>query len=338
MITKEEVLSCLAQIKFKDGNLVSSDRVSAVIIKDKQVGFALDVDGLGDGIVKDLYDKCKFAVLQLKDVRDVKIILNVHNLGVEKKDLQDFMPKKNKNNKEKMRIAGVKKICLISAGKGGVGKSTVAVNMAVEMAKSGKKVGLVDADVYGPSIHKMMGISEKPKIMDGKMIPWEKYGVKFISIGQMVDDDSAIIWRGPMASKGLYQLLLGVHWGEIDVLYIDMPPGTSDIHISLAENFIIDEAILVSMPQNVSIIDVRRAYAMLRRMGIKVSGIIENMSYYKDANGKEIKIFGDKAHVEILSKELEIDFLGKIPIDTEIAASGDSGEPISLKRKILELS
>jgi ATP-binding protein involved in chromosome partitioning len=230
----------------------------------------------------------------------------------------------------------VKNIIAVGSGKGGVGKSTVAVNLAVSLAKSGAKVGLIDADIYGPSIPMMLGmVSERPAAIDkdGKtyVIPFKKFGIKVLSIGFFVDQTKALIWRGPMASMALRQLFNETEWGELDYMVIDLPPGTGDIPLTLIQDFPLTGAIIVSTPQQLAIADVRKAADMFRneKINIPILGLVENMSYFTppDAPEKKYYIFGEDGCTKF-AEELNIPILGQIPIVSSIADSGDSGTPI----------
>ncbi len=229
-------------------------------------------------------------------------------------------------------LPGVKNTIAIASGKGGVGKSTVAVNLAVALAKEGASVGLIDADIYGPSIPLMLGSSDKPKVYQAensvKMIPLESHGIKFISIGLLVDDKAPIIWRGPMASGAIKQFMTDVDWGELDYLIFDLPPGTGDIQLTLVQTIPLTGAVIVTTPQEVSLIDARKALKMFERVNVPILGVVENMSYFiAPDTGKKYNIFGSGGG-EKICKELNTVFLGGIPIDPRIREGGDNGVPM----------
>ena len=229
-------------------------------------------------------------------------------------------------------LKGVKNTIAIASGKGGVGKSTVAVNLAVALAKEGAKVGLIDADIYGPSIPLMLGAKQKPQIKQVgeamKLIPIEVAGIKMISIGVLVDDNAPVIWRGPMASGAIKQFMTDVEWGELDYLIFDLPPGTGDIQLTLVQTIPLTGAVIVTTPQEVSLIDARKALKMFERVNVPVLGIIENMSYFiAPDTGNRYDIFGSGGG-EKTAEELQISFLGGIPIDQRIREGGDNGKPI----------
>ena len=227
----------------------------------------------------------------------------------------------------------MKKIILVGSGKGGVGKSTISVNLSIALSQIKKlKIGLLDADIYGPSIPKMLGIKEKPKINESKkIIPYDKYGIKSISIGNMIPKDNAIIWRGAMASNAIRQLFNDVDWGELDYLIDDLPPGTGDIQLSLCQNFSIDGVVIVSTPQEISLIDVRKAINMFKRVKVPIVGLIQNMSYFENNNVKNY-IFG-KNGVFKEAKDQDLELLGEVPIKENISKSCEDGMPISFDNK-----
>jgi ATP-binding protein involved in chromosome partitioning len=229
-------------------------------------------------------------------------------------------------------LPNVKYTVAVASGKGGVGKSTVSVNLALALSKLGFKVGLLDADIYGPSIPLMMGIDSKPQIYQNegtnKMIPLENYGIKLMSIGFVVDDDNPVIWRGPMASGALKQFMSDVEWGELDYLIYDLPPGTGDIQLTLVQTIPLSGAIIVTTPQEVSLIDAKKGLKMFEKVNVPVFGIVENMSYFiAHDTGNRYDIFGSGGG-ESLAKKLNTSFLGGIPIDPRIREGGDSGKPI----------
>ncbi len=231
-------------------------------------------------------------------------------------------------------LPGVKYTIAVASGKGGVGKSTVAVNLAVALVKEGFKVGLIDADIYGPSIPLMLGVNEKPKVIKigdkSMLIPVLKYGLKLMSIGFLVEQSDAIVWRGPMASSALRQFITDVDWGELDYLIYDMPPGTGDIQLTLVQTIPLTGSVIVTTPQDISIADARKGANMFTKVNVPVLGIIENMSYYTNPDGSKEYIFG-KGGGEKLSRELGINYLGEISLNTNIRTAGDEGTPIVLK-------
>ena len=231
-------------------------------------------------------------------------------------------------------LPGVKHTIAVASGKGGVGKSTVAVNLAVALVKEGFRVGLIDADIYGPSVPMMLAVNEKPKVMregdKSVLIPVVKYGLKLMSIGFLVEEKDAIVWRGPMASSALKQFITDVNWGVLDYLIYDMPPGTGDIQLTLVQTIPLSGSVIVTTPQDISLSDARKGANMFSKVNVPVLGIIENMSYYTNPDGSKEYIFG-KGGGEKLSLELGINFLGEISLNTNIRVAGDEGKPIVLK-------
>jgi ATP-binding protein involved in chromosome partitioning len=223
----------------------------------------------------------------------------------------------------------VKKCFVVASGKGGVGKSTVASNLAVAMAALGYKVGLLDADIHGPSMGMMFGIKEGPEATpDGKIIPVEKFGLKLMSIAFLIDEDRPVIWRGPMLNKALTQFLGDVLWGDLDFLFIDLPPGTGDTQISLIQNAKVDGAVIVSTPQDVAFLDARKAIGLFQTVKVPITGVVENMSsFICPGCQKETQIFGHGG-VKAAAKRMDLPFLGEIPIDLAIRIGGDEGVPL----------
>ncbi len=234
---------------------------------------------------------------------------------------------------KKNKINGVKKIVAVSSGKGGVGKSMIAVNLALAFKNLKYNVGILDADIYGPSIPKLMGISEKPKSEDGvNLIPIKKFDIQCMSIGFMVSEDTPMIWRGPMVASTIKTFVNKVLWDNIDFLIIDMPPGTGDALLTFSQEIDIDGAVIVTTPQNIAIIDVKRGIEMFKRTNVKILGIIENMTSFKSDDGIEHFIFG-KDGAKNIAEKFNIGILGQISIDIEISKSVENGRPFLLETK-----
>ena len=235
-------------------------------------------------------------------------------------------------------IKGTKYVIMVSSAKGGVGKSTFAINLAYSLQNLGKKIGLLDADVYGPSLTKLIGINEKPKSKDGKFLhPINHHGLQCISMGFLIEENTPMIWRGPMVISAIKTLVEKVLWKDLDFLIIDMPPGTGDTQLTFAQDFKIDGAIIISTPQDLALLDVKKGIQMFDKTGIKILGLIENMSYFKGDDGKEYKIFGESS-VEKTAKEFNKEFLGYLPIDQELRISSDKGEPLTYFKPKHEIS
>ena len=231
--------------------------------------------------------------------------------------------------KPALLLPDVKNIVAVASGKGGVGKSTVAVNLAVALARQGMKVGLLDADIYGPSLPRMLGLARKPEVRNEKLIPLEAWGMKCMSIGFMVEEDTPMIWRGPMVMGALEQMLGQVAWGTLDVLVIDMPPGTGDAQLTIAQRVALAGAVIVSTPQDIALIDARRGVKMFERVNVPVLGLVENMSYFCCPNcGHRAEIFGHGgARAE--AARLGADFLGEVPLLLDIRTTSDAGTPVA---------
>lgn len=219
----------------------------------------------------------------------------------------------------------------VASGKGGVGKSTVAVNVAVALAQSGARVGLLDADIYGPNVPTMMGLDRLPPPMEGKLMPAEAYGVKVMSIGFMVKPDQPLIWRGPMLHSAIRQFLTDVEWGELDYLIVDLPPGTGDAPLSLAQSLPLSGGIIVTLPQQVSLDDARRGMEMFRQLDVPIFGVVENMSYLELPDGSRMDVFGAGGG-ERLAEQAGVPFIGAIPMDPAVREGGDAGAPVVVTR------
>ena len=326
-ITKDNILKALSHVMDPDlkKDLVTLNMIDEVKISEGKVKFRLILTTPACPLKDYLTQACIRAIHDYVD-KDLKVDV----------DLSSRVTSKRKENEEILK--DVKNIIAVGSGKGGVGKSTIAVNLAIALAKAGARVGLLDADIYGPSIPLMFGLlNEKARGFDrdGKtyVYPFEKFGLKIISIGFFVDQSKALVWRGPMASTALKQLFTDIEWGPLDYMIIDLPPGTGDIPLTLVQSFPLTGAIMVSTPQEVAIADVRKAADMFRndQIRIPILGLVENMAYFipPDMPGKKYLIFG-KSGCKKFADELNIPLLGQIPIEAAIADSGDSGKPVTI--------
>jgi len=318
LLNEENILEALQRVKDPD---LQRDIVSLNFVKD------LKIDGRNIALTIELTTPACPVREELKAASVRAIREHIEGVGVV--DVKMTSKVSAHENKEKASlIPGVKNTIAVASGKGGVGKSTVAVNLAVALAREGARVGLLDADVYGPSVPLMMGVTEKPQMRDKRLIPVEKWGVSVMSIGFFIESAQAVIWRGPMVGKMLTQFIADVEWGELDYLVFDLPPGTGDVQLSLAQALPLTGAVVVTTPQDVSLSDVRRAMQMLEKVNIPVLGIVENMSYYVCSHcGHREEIF-DHGGGRKTAEEMGVPFLGGIPIHTSIRVSGDTGEPI----------
>lgn len=330
-INKQDILNALKTITVpgEGQNMVDSGAVKNVVT-------------FADEVIVDLI--ITNPSLQAKKRAEVDILKTIHEKVYEKAKITvnvkvDAPATPAANEIKGKRISGISNIIAVASGKGGVGKSTITANLAVTLSKMGFKVGILDADVYGPSIPIMFDVvSERPlaKTVDGvsKMQPIENYGVKILSIGFFTKPDQAVIWRGPMASKALDQMIFDAAWGELDFLLIDLPPGTGDIHLSIMQALPLTGAVVVSTPQNVALADARKGVAMFQQESINVPvlGVIENMAYFTPEELPENKyyIFG-KEGAKNLAEELNVEFLGEIPLVQSIREAGDVGRPAALQ-------
>ena len=256
----------------------------------------------------------------------------------EKPELSDAMrAKMSRKLPQKNPIKGTKFTIAISSAKGGVGKSTFATNLALTLKQIGCKVGLLDADIYGPSIPKMFGIDEKPKSDGQKLEPITKYGIQCMSIGFLTDQQTPMIWRGPMVTSAIKTFTQKVNWKDLDFIIVDMPPGTGDTQLTFSQEIKMDGAIIVSTPQEVALLDVRRGIRMFEKLGVKILGLVDNMSFFTGDDGKKYKIFGEGG-VKKTAEEFKKEFLGEIPINPEVGKFGDEGKPIVVSNPDHEIS
>jgi ATP-binding protein involved in chromosome partitioning len=334
-VTREAVLERLRQFAdpFTGKDLVSADLIRALTVEDDgRVRFVIEVPQASQGAAMEpVREKAVAALEALTGPGRVQALVTAHQQKAAPPDLKIGRHPTTPAGPQK--VPGVNRIIAVASGKGGVGKSTVSANLAVALVAEGKKVGLLDADVYGPSQPRMLGISGRPASPDGKTIlPLRNHGVTLMSLGLMTREDEAVVWRGPMLMGALQQMLGQVQWGQLDVLVVDLPPGTGDVQMTLAQKAEVTGAIVVSTPQDIALIDARKALNMFQKMNVKVLGMIENMSAYVCPNcGHEAHIFGHggaKADAE----RHGIPFLGEIPLTLGIRETSDGGAPIVVSR------
>lgn len=327
MITHESVLQALSQVQEPDlgKDLVTLNMVKDIAIDGKKVSFTVVLTTPACPLKEMIRGACENAVKILVDKEAVVTVNFTSNIVSNRKDNQATLP-------------NVKNIIAVGSGKGGVGKSTVSVNLALALAKGGAKVGIMDADIYGPSIPIMLGIkSERPLMQEvngkGMIVPIDVMGLKAMSIGLLIDDRQAVVWRGPMASSALKQFVTDVLWGELDYLIIDLPPGTGDIHLTMVQTIPVTGAVIVTTPQEVALADAKKAIMMFDGPQIKVPvlGIVENMAYFipEELPDNKYFIFG-KEGGKRLAEMFELPFLGQIPITMSIREGGDIGKPALL--------
>ena len=330
-VTREDVLKTLSRIALADGGtLVSRDLVRALSVEAGMVRFVIEAPDPGQArALAPARDAAEAAVRALAGVTGASVVLTAHG-PAEKAPPSLKIGGHPTPQAGPQAIPGVRRILAIGSGKGGVGKSTVSSNLAVALARKGRRVGLLDADIHGPSQPRMMGVSDRPASPDGKTIlPLRAHGVTMMSIGLMLKDGEAVIWRGPMLQGALQQLLGQVQWGELDVLIIDLPPGTGDVQLSLAQKTPLTGALVVSTPQDVALIDSRRAINMFDKLKVPVLGLIENMSSYVCPNcGHEAHLFGHGG-VAAEAERIGVPFLGELPLSLDVRLAGDAGTPVA---------
>src|ERR1700749_360122 len=321
--TREDVLKALETIvdPVSGKNVVASGMIEGLVVKDGHVGFALQVDPTRGRDAEPLRKRCEEAVNALPGVLSVTAVLTAHQARQQHPQTAHAPH----GAPAPMGIPGVGSIIAVASGKGGVGKSTVAVNLALGLARQGLKVGLLDADIYGPSVPRLLGIQGKPETENHKLTPIAKFGIKTMSIGFLVDEGTPMIWRGPMVQSALMQMMNDVLWAPLDVLIVDMPPGTGDAQLTMAQRVPLKGAVIVSTPQDLALIDARKAILMFEKTQVPILGIVENMSTYVCPNcGHESHIFGHGgARAE--AKKLGVPFLGEVPLVPLIRETSDAG-------------
>lgn len=331
-IHKEQIKSALSQVIHPsyEKDLITLDLIQDLIVQDKYVAFTLELPKKDDELTARLKKECTNAVKKFVDpdiVLDITVGINISR----QRELEGEPEQQKQQTPEQAPVLpGVKNVIAVASGKGGVGKSTVAANLAVAMAQTGAKVGLLDTDIYGPSVPTMFGVKERPNITtQKKLVPIEKHGVHLVSMGFLVDQDQAMIWRGPMVTSAVKQFMQEVEWGELDYLILDLPPGTGDIQLTIVQTVPLTGAIVVSTPQTVALDDARKGVAMFSKVNVPVLGIVENMAYFVPADMPEKKyyIFG-KHGARKLAQKLEVPFLGEVPLREDVRQTSDEGTPV----------
>ena len=330
-VTRDDILATVARITLPGGgDAIARDLIRALSVEDGQVRFVIEAADADEARALSAAQPVIEAALRaLPGVTGVQIVLTAHGPAAKPPSLKIGQhPTPQQGGPAK--LAGVDRIIAIASGKGGVGKSTVSSNLAVALARAGRRVGLLDADIYGPSQPRMMGVNRRPASADGKIIePLVAHGVTMMSIGLMLKEDEAVVWRGPMIMGALQQLLTQVAWGQLDVLIIDLPPGTGDIQLTLCQRTQLTGAIVVSTPQDVALLDARKALDMFAKLKTPVLGLIENMSTYICPNcGHEEHLFGHGG-VRAEAARLNLPFLAELPLSLDVRLAGDAGTPVA---------
>ena len=320
-------------------DIVSLGMVTGLVTKDGNIGFAIEVDPRRGATLEPLRKQAEDLVHGLEGVLSVTAVLTAHSdspRAARKAPAPEGGPAARQAralDAGNAMVPGVGAIVAVASGKGGVGKSTMATNLALALATQGLRVGILDADIYGPSQPRMMGISGRPSSADGKVLnPLENFGVKCMSMGFLVAEDTPMIWRGPMVQSAIQQMLRDVAWGELDVLVVDMPPGTGDAQLTMAQQVPLAGAVIVSTPQDIALLDARKGLNMFRKVDVPVLGIIENMSYFACPNCGHVSHIFDHGGARREAEKLGMEFLGEIPLDLVIRETSDGGQPIVVSK------
>ncbi|MGC8744619.1 MAG: P-loop NTPase [Verrucomicrobiia bacterium] len=322
MIDRDKVIDALKSVKYPgySRDIVSFGLIRSVTAQDGEVIINLVITTQNADIINFLKKECEQAVSKIPGVEKVTVAISRPEQAHPQSIAQNPWAGQS-------RIEGVKRVIAVASGKGGVGKSTCSVNISCGFKHLGFEVGLLDCDIYGPTIPLMMGTKEGPSVEDEKLVPPVAHGIKLMSMGFLIEDDTPVIWRGPMIMKAIQQFLHQVKWGNLDYLVVDLPPGTGDAQLSLCQNVPLDGGIIVTTPQEASLGVVRKGIAMFEKVNVKILGIIENMSYFITPSGERVEIFGYGGGRNEAQKR-NIPFLGEVPIYTEIRISGDKGIPV----------
>jgi len=333
-IAEADVLAALRRISDPDraGDIVTLGMISGLAVRDGHVAFAIEVDPQRGPRLEPLRKAAEQAVDALPGVLSVTAVLTAHR--AKPAPAPAPAPAQHSHGaaaqgSAKAAVPGVRSIVAVASGKGGVGKSTVAVNLALALAAQGLKVGMLDADIYGPSQPRMMGLKGRPKSRDEHtIIPMQNFGVKCMSMGFLVAEDTPMIWRGPMVMGAINQMLRQVEWGELDVLVADLPPGTGDAQLTMSQQVPLTGAVIVSTPQDIALLDARKGLNMFRKVEVPVFGIVENMSYFACPNCGHVSHIFAHGGAKAEAQKLGVDFLGEIPLHIDIRETSDGGNPI----------
>ncbi|MBY6092267.1 Mrp/NBP35 family ATP-binding protein [Maritimibacter alkaliphilus] len=332
-LTRDAVTAALKGIAdpVQGGDIMASGVVRALTVgEDGTIRFVMEIAPRHAEAYTQVKAQAETLLAALPGVSKVSIVLTGHS---EKAPPPDLKPQRPAEAKGPQKVPGIDRILAIASGKGGVGKSTVSANIAVALAQQGRRVGLLDADVYGPSQPRMLGVSGRPASPDGKTIlPMRNHGVTMMSIGLMTNEDQAVVWRGPMLMGALQQMMNQVQWGALDVLIVDLPPGTGDVQMTLSQKFKVDGAVIVSTPQDVALLDARKGIDMFQQLHVPIVGMVENMSTHICSNcGHEEHVFGHGG-VAAEAAKLNVPLLAEVPLDLQIRLAADGGAPIAVSQ------
>ena len=332
---RDRILAALETVATPDGvSITEAGIVQGLVIRDGNVGFALEIDPARATAMEVVRESATAAVRAVPGVLSVTAVLTAHNEAPSSPPPQKTKQPQSQDHQPggktgPLDIPGVGAIVAVASGKGGVGKSTLAVNLALGLHALGLRVGLLDADVYGPSVPRMLGLNRKPATSENKkLLPLEAFGIKAMSIGLIVEEDTPMIWRGPMVQSAISQMLVDVEWAPIDVLVVDMPPGTGDAQLTLAQRVPMTGAVIVSTPQEIALIDARKAVAMFEKTRVPILGVVENMAWLDMPDGSRNHIFGEGG-ARKTAETLNVPFLGEVPLITAIREGGDEGRPVA---------
>jgi ATP-binding protein involved in chromosome partitioning len=327
MLNQESILNALKSVKYPgySRDIVSFGLVKQAAANNGAVSISLQLTAANAQVAQQLKADCEQALKALPGVQMVHVEVNMP-AGPQPTAAANS-PWANQS-----RVPGIGKLVAVASGKGGVGKSTCSVNLACALHALGAKVGLLDCDIYGPSIPLMMGVHQRPTIsQQEKMIPPQNHGVKLMSMGFLIEGDQPVIWRGPMIMKTIQQFFSSVDWGDLDYLLIDLPPGTGDAQLSLCQTVPLDGGVIITTPQEASLGVVRKGIAMFQKVNVPILGIVENMSYFTAPNGDRVEIFGHGGGKDEAERQ-KVTFLGEVPLFTEIREGGDKGEPVVVSK------
>jgi ATP-binding protein involved in chromosome partitioning len=330
---RDDILKALDQVidPVSGRSVVQQNMIAGLVLREGHVGFALEVPAARGPTAEPLRAACEAAARNVPGVLSVTAVLTAHQDSDASGQPAPHQPHRAPARQANEALEGVGHIIAVASGKGGVGKSTVAVNLALGLARLGLKVGLLDADIYGPSVPRLLAIRQKPENEGRKLKPIEKYGLKTMSIGFLVKEDEAMIWRGPMVQSALTQMMNDVLWAPLDVLVLDMPPGTGDAQLTIAQRVPLKGAVIVSTPQDIALIDVRKSIAMFRKTEVPILGLVENMSVFVCPDcGHAHHIFGEGGARQTAEK-LDLPFLGEIPLLPRIRETSDAGTPVMIE-------